>query len=160
MRPDRSSHLTSPVEISHSTCFFFFFSSRRRHTRLQGDWSSDVCSSDLFRCWEPAGHGALTLSEAIAQSCDVYFYQLGLKLGLTSLLEDASQWGLRARTGIDLPGETASEFPSGTAYYDRAYGPRRWTSAVTLNLAIGQGENAQTLVDMVRLYQMLASDGR
>src|SRR2546426_8121140 len=36
----------------------------------------------------------------------------------------------------------------------------RWTSAVTLNLAIGQGENAQTLVDMVRLYQMLASDGR
>jgi len=113
-----------------------------------------------FRCWEPAGHGALTLSEAIAQSCDVYFYQLGLKLGLTSLLEDASQWGLRARTGIDLPGETASEFPSGIAYYDRAYGPRRWTSAVTLNLAIGQGENAQTLVDMVRLYQMLASDGR
>src|SRR2546425_12844890 len=112
-----------------------------------------------FRCWEPAGHGALTLSEAIAQSCDVYFYQLGLKLGLPSLLEDASQWGLRARTGIDLPGETASEFPSGIAYYDRAYGPRRWTSAVTLNLAIGQGENAQTLVNMVRFYQMLASDG-
>src|SRR5207247_10388960 len=84
----------------------------------------------------------------------------GLRLGLTRLLEDASQWGLRARTGIDLPGETASEFPSGIAYYARAYGPRRWTSAVTLNLAIGQGENAQTLVDMVRLYQMLASDGR
>ena len=40
------------------------------------------------------------------------------------------------------------------------YGPRRWTSAVTLNLAIGQGENAQTLVNMIRLYQMLASDGR
>ena len=113
-----------------------------------------------FRCWEPAGHGALTLTEAIAQSCDVYFYQLGLKLGLTSLLEDANQWGLRSRTGVDLPGETASEFPSGTEYYDRAYGPRRWTTAVTLNLAIGQGENAQTLLDMVRLYQMLASDGR
>ena len=113
-----------------------------------------------FRCWEPGGHGALTLSEAIAQSCDVYFYQLGLKLGLTSLLEDANQWGLHARTGIDLPGETVPEFPSGTEYFDRVYGPRRWTTAVTLNLAIGQGENAQTLVDMVRLYQMLASDGR
>jgi penicillin-binding protein 2 len=68
--------------------------------------------------------------------------------------------GFHARTGIDLPGEITSEFPGGTDYYDRVYGPRRWTSAVTLNLAIGQGENAQTLVNMVRFYQMLASDGR
>ncbi|HYT82421.1 MAG TPA: penicillin-binding protein 2 [Gemmatimonadales bacterium] len=114
----------------------------------------------FFRCWSRGGHGDLALSDAIAQSCDVYFYQLGLKLGLTSLLEDANAWGLRSRTGIDLPGEITPEFPTGTDYYDRLYGPRRWTSAVTLNLAIGQGENAQTLVSMVRLYEMLASDGR
>lgn len=114
----------------------------------------------FFRCWSAEGHGDLTLAEAIAQSCDVYFYQLGLKLGLTSLIEDANAWGFRSRTGIDLPGEIASEFPAGTEYYDRLYGARRWTAAVTLNLAIGQGENAQTLVDMVRFYQMLASDGR
>jgi len=113
-----------------------------------------------FRCWEPRGHGALTLSEAIAQSCDVYFYQLGIKLGVSALLEDANAWGFRGRTGIDLPGEIPSEFPTGPEYYDRMYGPRRWTSAVALNLAIGQGENAQTLVQMVRLYQQLASDGR
>ncbi|HET7790220.1 MAG TPA: penicillin-binding protein 2 [Gemmatimonadales bacterium] len=114
-----------------------------------------------FHCWQAApGHGDLTLAEAIAQSCDVYFYQLGLKLGLTTLLEDANGWGFRSRTGIDLPGEVTPEFPSGTEYYDRLYGPRRWTSAVTLNLAVGQGENAQTLVDMVRFYQMLASDGK
>jgi penicillin-binding protein 2 len=114
----------------------------------------------FFRCWEPDGHGQLTLSEAITHSCDVYFYQLGLKLGLTSLLEDANEWGFRARAGIDLPGEATPEFPTGTDYFDRLYGPRRWTSAVTLNLAIGQGENAQTLIEMVRLFQMLASDGR
>jgi penicillin-binding protein 2 len=113
-----------------------------------------------FRCWKAQGHGDLTLSEAIAQSCDVYFYQLGLKLGLTSLLEDANAWGFHTATGIDLPGEMRSELPNGPEYYDRLYGPRRWTAAVTLNLAIGQGENAQTLVDMVRFYQMLASDGR
>ena len=113
-----------------------------------------------FRCWEARGHGDLTLTEAIAQSCDVYFYQLGIKLGVTSLLEDANGWGFRGRTGIDLPGELPSEFPTGPEYYDRIYGPRRWTSAVALNLAIGQGENAQTLVQMVRLYQQLASDGR
>ena len=114
----------------------------------------------FFRCWSPGGHGELTLTDAIAQSCDVYFYQLGLKVGLTSLLEEAGAWGFRARTGIDLPGEVLPKFPAGTDYYDRFYGPRRWTSAVTLNLAIGQGENAQTLVNMVRFYQMLASDGR
>ena len=113
-----------------------------------------------FRCWEPKGHGDLTLSQAIAQSCDVYFYQLGLKLGLTSLLEDVNALGFRSRTGVDLPGEITPEFPGGTEYYDRVYGPRHWTSAVTLNLAIGQGENAQSLIDMVRLYQMLASDGK
>jgi penicillin-binding protein 2 len=114
----------------------------------------------FFRCWDAHGHGDLTLTEAIAQSCDVYFYQLGIKLGVTSLLEDANEWGFRGRTGIDLPDEIASEFPTGPEYYDRLYGPRRWTSAVALNLAIGQGENAQTLVQMVRLYQQLASDGR
>lgn len=114
----------------------------------------------FFRCWHAQGHGDLTLNEAIAQSCDVYFYQLGIKLGVTALLEDANEWGFRGRTGIDLPGEIPSEFPTGPEYYDRLYGARRWTSAVALNLAIGQGENAQTLVQMVRLYQQLASDGR
>ncbi len=114
----------------------------------------------FFRCWDAHGHGDLTLTEAIAQSCDVYFYQLGIKLGVTSLLEDGNDWGFRGRTGIDLPDEISSEFPTGPEYYDRLYGPRRWTSAVALNLAIGQGENAQTLVQMVRLYQQLASDGR
>ncbi len=114
----------------------------------------------FFRCWNAQGHGDLTLTEAIAQSCDVYFYQLGIKLGVSSLLEDANAWGFRGRTGIDLPGEIPSEFPTGPEYYDRMYGARRWTSAVALNLAIGQGENAQTLVQMVRLYQQLASDGR
>ena len=113
-----------------------------------------------FRCWNAHGHGDLSLTEAIAQSCDVYFYQLGIKLGVTSLLEDGNAWGFRGRTGIDLPGELPSEFPTGPEYYDRIYGPSRWTSAVALNLAIGQGENAQTLVQMVRLYQQLASDGR
>jgi penicillin-binding protein 2 len=114
----------------------------------------------FFRCWEAHGHGDLNLTDAIAQSCDVYFYQLGIKLGVTSLLEDANAWGFRGRTGIDLPGEIPSEFPTGPEYYDRLYGARRWTSAVALNLAIGQGENAQTLVQMVRLFQQLASDGR
>jgi penicillin-binding protein 2 len=110
-----------------------------------------------FRCWRLQGHGDLTLREAVQYSCDVYFYQLGLKLGLTSLLQDGVEMGFGDPSGIDLPNENEPIFPPSTEYYNRRYGPRGWTSAVTLNLAIGQGENTQTLVNMVRFYAMLAS---
>ncbi|HEX9693124.1 MAG TPA: penicillin-binding protein 2 [Gemmatimonadales bacterium] len=110
-----------------------------------------------FRCWKLDGHGDLTLREAIQYSCDVYFYQLGLKLTLPNLLHDAAELGLAAPTGIDLPSEAAPVFPPSTEYYNRRYGPRGWTNAVTLNLAIGQGENDQTLVNMVRLYAGLSN---
>jgi penicillin-binding protein 2 len=114
-----------------------------------------------FRCWNPEGHGDLTLAQAIQYSCDVYFYQLGLKLGLTNLLGDAVQLGLRDRSGIDLPNEIRPQIPASTEYYSQRYGPRGWTSAVTLNLAIGQGENSQTLSNMVSFYAMLANpDGQ
>jgi penicillin-binding protein 2 len=110
-----------------------------------------------FRCWRAEGHGDLTLSEAIQHSCDVYFYQLGLKLGLGNMLQDAATLGFGERSGIDLPNESRPQFPPSTEYYDQRYGPRGWTNAVALNLAIGQGENAQTLINMVRFYAMLAN---
>jgi penicillin-binding protein 2 len=107
-----------------------------------------------FHCWKAQGHGDVTLAEAIQASCDVYFYQLGLKLGLSEVLQDL---GFRDRSGIDLPNEVSPAFPSSTAYYDRLYGRRGWTPGVVLNLAIGQGENAQTLANMMRFYTMLAN---
>ena len=113
-----------------------------------------------FRCWRQRGHGTLTLAEAIQHSCDVYFYQLGLKLGLDSMLHDGAALGFAENTGVDLPSEVTSTFPASTAYFDDLYGPRGWTNAVTLNLAIGQGENSQTLINMMRFYAMLArNDG-
>ena len=110
-----------------------------------------------FHCWKADGHGDISLAEAIKVSCDVYFYQLGLKLGLGNLLEGATEMGFRQRSGIDLPNEVWPSFPGSTAYYDRLYGRRGWTQAVVLNLAIGQGENAQTLANMMRFYTMLAN---
>lgn len=110
-----------------------------------------------FRCWRVQGHGDLTLAEAIQHSCDVFFYQLGLRLQLATLLHDAGELGFRAPTGIDLPNEVAPIFPPSTEYYNRRYGPRGWTNAVTLNLAIGQGENAQTLIGMTQFYAKLGS---
>jgi penicillin-binding protein 2 len=89
----------------------------------------------------------------------VYFYQLGLRIGLPTLLAEATRLGFGAPTGIDLGAERASVFPASTAYYDQRYGPRGWSPAVTLNLVVGQGENDQTLINMVRFYAALAGDG-
>lgn len=110
-----------------------------------------------WRCWKVEGHGDLNLEQAIAHSCDVYFYQLGLQLGLTNLLDDGTVLGAADRTGIDLPDERASFYPTSTAYYDRRYGPRGWTRGVSLNLAIGQGENTQTPINVAHFYAMLGN---
>jgi penicillin-binding protein 2 len=110
-----------------------------------------------FRCWNEAGHGNVTLREAIEHSCDVYFYQLGLLIGLDVLLQNGVEMGFLEPSGIDLPDERSPHFPESTEYYDRRYGPRGWTSGVTLNLAIGQGENSQSVSNMVRFYSMLAN---
>ncbi len=113
-----------------------------------------------FKCWNHSGHGSLDLVGAVAQSCDVYFYQLGLKLQLDNLLADGVRMGFQDRTHVDLVNEAAPIWPGGTDYYDRRYGPRGWSNSVVLNLAIGQGENTQTLMNMVRFYAALAGDGR
>jgi penicillin-binding protein 2 len=115
--------------------------------------------SRYFRCWTPRGHGAVDLTGAIAQSCDVYFYQLGLKIGLTNLLAGGVALGFNDKAGIDLPEELKPRWPDAIAYYNRRYTPRGWTNAVTLNLAIGQGENDQTILSMARFYTALATDG-
>jgi len=112
-----------------------------------------------FRCWEKKGHGSLTLAQAIEKSCDVYFYQLGLRMGLDKLLAGGTAMAFAKSTGIDLPQETRPGWPEATAYFDRKYGKGGWTNAVTLNLSIGQGENEQTVVNMARFYTALATDG-
>jgi penicillin-binding protein 2 len=114
----------------------------------------------FFRCWKPEGHGYQNLVGAVATSCDVYFYQLGLRLGVRTILEEGHALGFSEATGIDLPKEVSSSMPGSTAWYDQRYGPRGWSQAASLNLAIGQGENDQTLLNMVRFYQGLAGDGR
>ena len=112
----------------------------------------------VFHCWQPSGHGALDLTGAIANSCDVYFYQLGLRLGVANFISDGANLGFRNASGIDIPGEIRPAYPT-SDYYDRVYGKGRWTPAIGMNLAIGQGENAQTLINMVRFYAALANGG-
>jgi penicillin-binding protein 2 len=125
-----------------------------------------TCSGGLqygrryFKCWEKRGHGSLSLSGAITKSCDVYFYQLGLKIQLARLVAGGIDLGFGQKSGIDLPNEYKPQFPTRDvkAYYDRKFG-RNWSNAETLNLAIGQGSNSQTVVNMAKFYTALATDG-
>jgi penicillin-binding protein 2 len=113
--------------------------------------------SRYFHC--DGKHGSLDLSHAIAVSCNTYFFQLGLKIGLTKLLAGGVDLGFKDRAGIDLPEERRPLWPATTDYFNQKYGPRGWTASVTLNLAIGQGENSQTILNMARFYSALATDG-
>jgi penicillin-binding protein 2 len=113
-----------------------------------------------FRCWDKRGHGALDLEGAIKHSCDVYFYQLGLKVGLARLIAGGIRLDMRSRSGIDLPEENQPYWPYAIDYYNKKYGPRNWSNAETLNLAIGQGANSQTVVNMAKFYSALATQGQ
>ena len=113
-----------------------------------------------WRCWEKSGHGSLTLTGAIARSCNVYFYQLGLRIGLPRLVAGGVRLGMSEKTGIDLPEELKPQFPDRMAYFDERHGARGWTAGATsLNLSIGQGDNSQTILNMARFYSALATNG-
>src|SRR5690625_1575332 len=111
-----------------------------------------------FRCWDRSGHGSLDMVGAIKNSCNVYFYQLGLKIGLERLLAEATRLGFSRKTGIDLPVEQSGHFPDGPDWYRRRFG---WSPTPTevLSLAIGQGANDQTPLKMAQLFAALGGDG-
>jgi penicillin-binding protein 2 len=114
--------------------------------------------SRYFRCWEKRGHGYQDLEGAIKHSCDVYFYQLGLKVGLSKLIAGGISITMRDKSGIDLPEENQPYWPYAVDYYNKKFG-RNWSNAETLNLAIGQGANSQTVVNMAKFYTALATGG-
>lgn len=114
----------------------------------------------IFRCWRPGGHGSLDLRGAIKHSCNVYFYQAGLRLGLDALTREVATLGFGTPTGIDLPSEARGTHPTSREWFDRRYGRRGWTESVVLNLSIGQGENQQTLLRQAVFYAALAAGGR
>lgn len=112
------------------------------------------------RCWKREGHGPQNLIQAIANSCNVYFYQLGVLLGLDQLASEGTRLGFGRRTGVDLPGEAQGIFPTGKDWYVNRFGWRPPPSEV-MNVSIGQGPNSQTPLRMAQFFSALASaDGR
>ncbi|CAN5229623.1 penicillin-binding protein 2 [soil metagenome] len=110
------------------------------------------------RCWEKSGHGYTDLAGAVKHSCDVYFYQVGIRLGLKKLAEAGTRMGFSSKSGIDLPGEAPGRFPTGLDSYEKWFGHRPTPSEV-MSLAIGQGPNDQSVVHMAEFYSALAGDG-
>ncbi len=127
-------------------------------TRMPQPCTGSYFNGRIFKCWDHKGHGDITLAQAIQKSCDVYFYQLALKIRLENLLAGGVSLGFKQRTGIDLPSEVQPDWPQSTAYFNRKYG-RNWNASVALSLAIGQADNAQTPLSMAKFYTALATDG-
>ncbi len=113
----------------------------------------------VFHCWRPGGHGSLTTPHAIEQSCDVFMYQLGLKLGVDKLSYYFARCGFGQPTDIDLPGESVGLNPD-SKYLDRVYGKNKWTRALALNLSIGQGELLVTPLQLAQFFCGLANNGK
>jgi penicillin-binding protein 2 len=129
-----------------------------RDTYLSPCFGSFVFGKRAFRCWKPEGHGRLNFMNAIIQSCDVYFYQLGLKVGLERWSHYAKLCGFGEKTGVDLPDEAKGFVPS-LEYYNKKYGEGEWVRNLVINLAIGQGEVLVTPLQLASFYCGLATDG-
>jgi penicillin-binding protein 2 len=111
----------------------------------------------FFKCWEKRGHGGVTLPKAIYQSCDVYFYTLAERLGITKMALWATRFGLGQKTGIDLPQEVSGVMPS-EEWKIRNF-KQKWYAGETISVGIGQGAVATTPVQLMRAIGAITTDG-
>jgi penicillin-binding protein 2 len=111
-----------------------------------------------FGCWVKTGHGAVDLTKAIYQSCDVFFYTLAEKLGIDRISKYATSMGLGQKTGIDLPEEATGVMPS-EEWKIRNF-KQKWYAGETISVGIGQGAVATTPVQLMRAISAISMDGR
>lgn len=111
-----------------------------------------------YRDWKVQGHGRIDLFAAIVESCDVFFYEYGDRLGIDTIADYASRFGLGAVTGIDLGGENAGTIPS-THWKEETRG-EIWYPGETLSAAIGQGYVSATPIQVAGLMAAVATGGK
>src|SRR5579862_6931881 len=111
-----------------------------------------------FGCWVKTGHGAVDLTRAIYQSCDVFFYTLAEKLGIDRIAKYATEMGLGQKTGIDLPNEVTGVMPS-EEWKIRNF-KQKWFAGETISVGIGQGAIAITPVQLMRAIAAISMQGR
>jgi penicillin-binding protein 2 len=110
-----------------------------------------------FKDWKEGGHGSVDLHRAIAQSCNIYFYQAGLRIGGATMAKYALAFGLGQPTGIDLPGEKLGLIPQPKPRRDGRARP--WSAGETINVSIGQGALLVTPMQIARLMAAVANGG-
>jgi len=111
-----------------------------------------------YRCWKNYGHGWVKLQKAIVESCDVYFYQLGLQIKVDRLYRAARSFGLGSKTRVDLDAESAGLVPN--ARWKEATQHMPWCPGNTIQMSIGQGYLLSTPIQMLNLTCAMANRGK
>ena len=114
-----------------------------------GEWT--------FKDWKAGGHGTVDLLGAIRESCNVFFYEKGLKIGGPAIAKYATAFGLGAPTQIDLPGEKLGLIPQPKLRRDKRVGG--WHAGETVNMSIGQGAVLVTPMQVARFMSAVANGG-
>lgn len=114
--------------------------------------------SRTFRCWKHGGHGRVSLYRGLVSSCDVFFYNVGLKLGVDRLARYATALGLGRPTGIGLSNERSGLIPT-RAWKEKVY-KYPWQDGETLSIAIGQGYDLVTPLQAAVMMSVVANGGK
>lgn len=115
-------------------------------------------ASHLFRCWRRSGHGTLNVFSALQYSCDVFFYQTGMRLGIDRMIKWGRKFQFGEPTGIDLPGERPGVIAG--PEWKRKRLNEGWYQGDTVNYSIGQGYLLMTPLQIARLYAAVANGGK
>jgi penicillin-binding protein 2 len=111
----------------------------------------------IFHCWRTKGHGRVDVHQAIVDSCNVFFYHLGQRLGIDKIAYYAQSLGLGSKTGVDLPGEDSGIMPS--AEWKRKTLKQTWYAGETISVAIGQGYVSLTPIQLARAFAAIGMGG-
>jgi len=110
-----------------------------------------------YHCWKKGGHGPISFKRAVAESCDIYFYQVGQRLGVDRLARYANMFGLGSKTGIEMEHEKPGLIPT-SEWKKKRYG-KPWQEGETLSVAIGQGFDLATPVQVAVMTTVIANGG-
>jgi penicillin-binding protein 2 len=111
-----------------------------------------------FHCWERHGHGSVSLKKALYRSCDIYFYEVGVQLGVDKIAEYALKLGLGRKLGVNLNTEKPGLIP--TSAWKMLTTRIPWTKGDTPNIAIGQGYDLVTPIQIANLYSTIGNGGK
>ena len=112
----------------------------------------------IYGCWVTEGHGEVSMNQAMAVSCDVYFYKVIQKVGINDIFDIFIDFGFGMKTNIDIPNEVSGLIPN-YDYMQKRYGKYGWSRGALLNLAIGQGELLVTPIQVLNYINLLATRG-